>query len=631
MAIRVFGPDVDQVMQAAAAAAALLPPMPVQLGGQPFTLPKPFASPVDWRDCTIYFLVVDRFNNPAAPPVQPWHVQTTSRQGGTFAGVTAQLPYIKALGATAIWISPVLKNPWSEGANMSYPGYATQDFINLERRFASDQSLETAEVEYRKLIDTAHGLGLYVIQDIVINHSARVFDYIFNGGTQSSPGWLNAPLGQQPPIQWLNGYAQPLGSWQNAAPAAGAGVDDAVWPVELQQPLFYRREGDRASDAIGSLGFVSGDFGSMRQHCAEYDATVPGQGAMRTQFGAFPVLSILVRSYQYLIAKYDIDGFRIDTVKYVRPDIVENFCNAMRETALSLGKKNFFTFGEIWDSAANIDLFVGRHSSEVDSGGLDAALDYPLFYHLPNAVKGFGDVASVWQMFQARDAAEEDIVGSHAEVGRYFVSFIDNHDQNQRFNAPGVLPAQVTQALTCLYTLQGIPCLYYGTEQGLTGLPNLNALECAREPLWGKPAPAFDPTNAYYTQIQEIIALRNKYPALRYGRLYFRQVSGDGISFGQSSGQGGVIAFSRVLSDAEVVTIANTSTKQSFVGFVLVDTDLNRAPRNYSVAYSNLGTAGAGAVQIRSGRVVDGSQPQANWNIACLYVVLKPMEVQVLA
>jgi glycosidase len=632
MATQVFGTDVAQVIQAAQTASMPGGAGQITLGGQPFNLPAPFPSPLDWRDCTIYFLMLDRFNNPAAPPAQPWNVPTTSRQGGTFAGVTAQLPYIQALGAKAIWLSPVLKNPWSENANMTYPGYATQDFINLDRRFASDQTLPTAEIEFRKLVDTAHGLGLYVIQDIVINHSARVFDYFIGGATQSAPGWLNLPLGQQPPVQWLNGYAQPLGNWQNASPVPGAGVDDAVWPVELQQPLFYRREGNRASDTIGAQGFVPGDFGTMRQHCAEYDATVPGQEAIRAQYGAFPVLSILARCYQYLIAKYDLDGFRIDTVKYVRPDIVENFCNAMRETALSLGKKNFFTFGEIWDSDTNIDSFVGRHSSEIDSGGLDAALDYPLFYNLPGAVKGFNDVATLWQMFQARNAAEENIVSSHAEVGRYFVSFIDNHDQNQRFNAPGTFATQVTQALACLYTLQGIPCLYYGTEQGLTGLPSLNALECTREPLWGvQPAPAFDPTNSFYTDIQKIIALRNSTPALRYGRLYFRELSSQNNVFGQGFGPGGVIAFSRVLSDAEVVTVANTSTTKTFTGFVLVDLDINRATPTYSVAYSNLGTAGSGPAQIVQGQVTDGPSPGTVTSVACLYVVLQPMEVQVLA
>lgn len=77
----------------------------------------------------------------------------------------------------------------------------------------------------------------------------------------------------------------------------------------------------------------------MRQLVAEYDATVSDQDALRSQYGPQPVLSVLISAYQYLVAKYDFDGFRIDTVKYVRPDLVETFGNAMREYALSIWEK----------------------------------------------------------------------------------------------------------------------------------------------------------------------------------------------------------------------------------------------------------------------------------------------------
>jgi len=68
----------------------------------------------------------------------------------------------------------------------------------------------------------------------------------------------------------------------------------------------------------------------------------------------------------YLIATFDVDAFRIDTVKYVAPAMVETFCNAIREFALSIGKRNFFTFGEIYDDEATIERFVGRNSTNTD-------------------------------------------------------------------------------------------------------------------------------------------------------------------------------------------------------------------------------------------------------------------------
>src|SRR4051812_43931711 len=94
-------PDVQLVLQAAKLAAA----------GHG-TSAAPFRSPIDWRDEWIYFLMLDRFNNPAGPPNHaPFDdPHFFGFQGGTYAGVQQQLPYIRALGAGAIWLSPALRN-----------------------------------------------------------------------------------------------------------------------------------------------------------------------------------------------------------------------------------------------------------------------------------------------------------------------------------------------------------------------------------------------------------------------------------------------------------------------------------------------------------------------------------------
>jgi glycosidase len=67
---------------------------------------------------------------------------------------------------------------------------------------------------------------------------------------------------------------------------------------------------------------------------------------------------LVIRAYQYLISKFEFDGFRIDTVKHVDPNAVETFGNAIREFAQTLGKRNFFTFGEVLDSEEVINRFV---------------------------------------------------------------------------------------------------------------------------------------------------------------------------------------------------------------------------------------------------------------------------------
>src|SRR5712691_11564324 len=68
-------------------------------------------SPEDWRDVWIYFLMVDRFNNPSAPPRHlPFDAEFGGFQGGTIAGMRAKLPYLKELGVGAVWFTPVLFN-----------------------------------------------------------------------------------------------------------------------------------------------------------------------------------------------------------------------------------------------------------------------------------------------------------------------------------------------------------------------------------------------------------------------------------------------------------------------------------------------------------------------------------------
>ena len=448
---------------------------------------------------------------------------------------------------------------------------------------------------------------------------------------------MQAPWGSEPPIEWINGLGFPRADWTNTLPAPTTlSQDDAIWPSDLQRADFFRRRGNRLSDNSPAPGsFIKGDFDTMRQMVMEYAATNPSQRALRTQYGEYPVLSILILAYWYLIAKFDIDGYRIDTVKYVDPDKVEQFGNAMREFALSIGKRNFFTFGEIYDNEQTIENFIGRNST--DGFGVDAALDFPLFFVLPNYAKCMVPVETVRQIFLNRKTAERTRLSSHGEAGKYFVSFLDNHDQSQRFNQPTTPAQQVLLGLAVLFCLQGIPCVYYGTEQGLQGTvnaqgqPDLAAPESVREALWGKTPAAFDPANPFYKDLCKLGALRNNETTLQYGRLYFREVSGDGLGFGLSYGTGGVLAFSRILAAREILIVANASTTTPFKGFVLADTDTNRSLPMMKVAYSNMGTTGTGQMQFfNAANFYNGSQPTGTSEATALYVILAPMEVQVL-
>jgi glycosidase len=571
----------------------------VTVDGAPVTIAVPFPSPQDWRDSWIYFVMIDRFNNPAGPPKEmPFNKDVGEFQGGTLEGLRAQLGYIKGLGAGAVWLSPVLKN--AQWDKFTHHGYGIQDFLEIEPRFGT-------ETELRALVDEAHARGMYVILDIVLNHAGNLFNY---DGIRDDREWKEA--GPEYEVFWRNALGAPQGAWKDVgAVPSPRPRDGLVWPKELQQNDFWRRRGDVG----GSGDETKGDFGILKELVTEYLA--PGK--------KFPVRDIMIRAHQYLIAKFDIDGFRIDTLKYVEEDFARVFGAACREFALSIGKRNFFTFGEIWedshDADAKIARFIGRNTDlDQEPIGVDAALDFPLFRRLSDVIKRGVPPTEIDAMFTRRREAHRRLLSSHGEASRFFVTFLDNHDLDQRFyfqppGSPNDFDAQLVLALTCLLSLQGIPCIYYGTEQGLHGIGDRR--EFVREALWGKPT-AFDTAHSFYEAIQTIDAVRKSNPALRYGRQYFRELSGDGSSWGPSAVAHGVIAFSRILDDQEVVVVANTNTTDSQKLFVQVDPDLNRAGASVTFLFSNPGGAVPATTVVTSGGRLG------------VPVTLAPMQVRVL-
>ena len=136
-------------------------------------VPDPFPSPIDWRDCWMYLLMLDRFANDQSPPKAPWNQRLDYRQGGTFKGITGRLDYLRDLGVKALWLSPILKNP-RPNWQYNYHGYDTQDFLNIDERFGSDGTPPTAEKELKEVIREAHARGIFVVLDMVINHAAHV-------------------------------------------------------------------------------------------------------------------------------------------------------------------------------------------------------------------------------------------------------------------------------------------------------------------------------------------------------------------------------------------------------------------------------------------------------------------------
>jgi glycosidase len=526
----------------------------------------PFPSPADWRDHWIYFLLVDRFNNPAAPP--RCSDPCDRYQGGNFAGIQERLPYLKDLGAGAVWLSPVLMNPpWFTDY---WGGYGISDFLRIEPRFCTHPARAAADPgvadrEFRDLVDSAHAHGIYVVLDIVLNHVGDLFAY---EGIGAAAPWN--PDGEYS-VLWRNVEGVPRMDWRDIG-AFSVPRDAGIWPEEFQRNDYFRRRGTHE----GSGDATRGDFDRLKELVTEYRIT---------ETNLFPVRNLLIRAYQYLIAKFDIDGFRIDTLQYVEPDFARVFGNAMREYAQAIGKKNFFTFGEVWqdDDEDKIAEFIGRNTLKAHEFiGVDAAIDFPMRRRLVNVCKGFAPPAELAGHSDYRRQVLRKIVSSHGDAGRYYVTFLDNHDLNERFHS-AQYPQQTKLALTCLMTLQGIPCIYYGTEQGLDGRGDRR--EYAREALWGRPG-AFASDHELYRHIRALTRLRAENPALRFGRQYFRECSGNGVDFGYSPYPGGVLAFSRILNDREVLVAANASAVQSAQVHVVVDSNLSAAGKAWTVLFS---------------------------------------------
>jgi glycosidase len=559
------------------------------------------ASPADWRNEVLYFLLVDRFSDgqestrplldrghraaarPAGAGGQSWRWDRWAQsgahrwQGGTIQGVRSKLDYLQDLGISAIWLSPVFKQ---RGHLDTFHGYGVQNFLEVDPRFGTRQDLVA-------LVDAAHQRNIRIILDIIFNHTG--FNWVYPGGA-AQPAFKPFPdhygFGS-----WLDANGQPIGAL--TAPEQG------VWPAELQDARCYTRAG------MGDLGAGSLDDPHAEHKRTDFftlrDLALDGPGT----------LNRLAECYQYWIALSDCDGFRIDTLKHVSFEEGRNFCGSIKEFAANLGKANFLLVGEV----AGGDFAQDRYL-DVLGRNLDAALDIGAMRPtLGNVAKGLAPPLSYFSGFDPGDAE----MGSHRNLGQRHVSILDDHDHVSgvkiRFSSEAAGEQQVAAGVALqLFTL-GIPCIYYGSEQslagpeeserqflpgwkggdhadrylretmfgplhprgsGLTGLPagGLDASLPGFGPFGTAGAHVFDPQFSVYRRIAALAAARRAFPVLRQGRQYLRPISNFDLPFGLP-GAGELIAWSRILSDEEALCIVNGHGRERRGGNVLVDADLN--------------------------------------------------------
>jgi len=353
--------------------------------------------------------------------------------------------------------------------------------------------------------------------------------------------------------------------------------DDPSWYNRRGRVYVWWHEGDYSTDFVRDQE-VHGDF--------------PG-GLKDLDTDNADAKEALIEVFEYWIEVADFDGFRIDTVKHIdRPEIARDvrgfwgdFTDRMRAKAADLGKQNFFIFGEAFDGN---DALIGSYTW----GGTDAKGPFGRF----DSVFYFSEKYRAIDPVFKHDAPTKDIECLYnSRVGRnptdafcnaqgfppgptypdvphaasvdggiglapqqVLVNFLDNHDL-PRFLFEAADPTILTPALIYLYTWDGIPCLYYGTEQHFHGGVDPKN----REDMWrGNPdegIAAWDTQNETYTFVRDLIAMRKDHEALRRGDVSIKWSTEQAGARRDT----GIFAFERAAGSDKALVVLNASSQTS--------------------------------------------------------------------
>jgi glycosidase len=516
----------------------------------------------EWREEFIYFAMTDRFQDakarvPAAGAGRSAGIAAGDVfYGGTISGVTNNLAYVAGLGCTAIWLSPVFE------AN-SYHGYDINNYLDIDPHFGTKQDLID-------LVDAAHGFTkdgepwpIRIILDVVINHSGDNWGY---------PGGF--------PYFYSGGQQFPFGGFYLA---------DRPLPTELQNADYYHRRG-QMSNYDTSPENQLGDIDTLKDYENDDDAI------------GSAVINALIMVFCYWIREADVDGFRMDAVKHMGPVACSRFCSNVREYAYALGKRGFFLFGEVATPDDDIyNSYLGPNTSvqvgnETVFFGLNSVLDFRLAEGLygdannaplPTILKGQNGPQGLFN----RLGLQLNRALNRGELGRYLVTFVDNHDsfwQPMGRFANGATDDQVIAAIGFLLCSLGTSCIYYGTEQGFSGSGGDTQM---REAMFDATSNAglLNTGCAIYQGIAKIAAVMRTQEPLRFGRMYYREISGDGANFGMPFGSEYTLGFSRMLYSVEVLVAYNVSGAIRGDS-VVVDATLHPAGSTMTYLYGGVGT-----------------------------------------
>lgn len=494
--------------------------------------PDPIGS-VDMREETIYFVMTTRFyDGDTGNDVHCWDDGTAGNGDddpawrGDFKGLGEKLDYIKALGFSAIWVTPVVTN----ASGYDYHGYHAMDLSTVDARY------ESSDYTYEDLIHDAHQKGMKIIQDVVLQHTGNFgeshFCDLFTKDTTKDLGNLQESLiptqylldtyglkspeeywAQKPGVQYqqrLNlmknvTYSGDNGNSTGPQPAAQDFSMDKISQSDTYNPNNYYHTGYFQSpnydDWTTKFSQIAGD-------CVDLNTENPA------------VAEYVVDSY----SKYmdmGVDGFRVDTVRHIpRLSLNIMFNDQLMDAAKAAGKPNFYMFGEIctrytsvwyrghaeestpyytwkesnskwadswnWGTSAtdindNMNLVLQHYLEEDNYNGdmdstqpkSDNAFLDGITYHGSDRSMASGMDAIDFQMHRMFGSAKNAYNfavnnDQYYNDATYSVMYVDSHDYapEQPDETTRFTGGTQTWAenMDLMFTFRGIPCVYYGSE-----------------------------------------------------------------------------------------------------------------------------------------------------------------------
>ena len=482
----------------------------------------------------IYFVLPDRYAN--GDPSNDRGGRTGDREttgydptdpgwyhGGDLKGLTGDctdprhgLARIRDLGFNAIWTTPVLKQKTVQAGSAAYHGYWGLDFTTVDPHLGTD-------ADFAAFVDCAHRLGMKVILDVVVNHTA---DAIKLAGSEYNPAPYRDCHGRRfDPAAFVTARRFPCLSRRNMPwfPTVPSGEANAKKPAWLNDPLRYHDRGDIDFSNCTQRCYEQGDFFGLDDLFTEQPVVMKGLAAI----------------YGGWIRRFKVDGFRVDTARHVNAAFFRLWVPRILASARAAGVSGFQIFGEV-PLTDDVEL-----SKYVRDRGLPNVLDFPF---QEDAVGYAGGGANPTAL--STRLADDDYFRGPSGVAPTPPTFLGNHDmgraayeiRNASQAGGAELLDRVLLGYDLLYLLRGAPVVLYGDEVGIMGrggdqqarqdlfptqVDEWKTQERVGSPPIGKGS-SFDVTgNPIQARLRELGALRDANPALSTGASIVRLASGN--------------------------------------------------------------------------------------------------------